>query len=235
MNPRKWAGRFGAALALAGALLVFPGCKSASPKTEFSSVQGGPDSTTTAQPVHNHDPADTTSVSTAAAPLNLSGNLSTETLSVGNILNIKFQDVPGPVPDFDGKIKEDGTITLFLNQTFTAAGKTVGELAKEIRERYVPKYYKYMTVNIAPQMLFFYIGGEVKSPGQHPYISRIKLLEAIQSAGDFTEYARRGKVIVTRGANGQRVVVDAKKAKTHPELNIEIYPNDRIEVTKSPL
>jgi protein involved in polysaccharide export with SLBB domain len=234
MNLRTWAGRFGAVFVLLGAVLVFTGCKTGQEKSEFSKVQGGPDTTATVQPVDLHGSADGTGVSTGAHPPILSGNPSTERLNVGDILTIKFLDVPAPIPDFEGRIREDGTITLFLNKTFTAAGKTGPQLEKEIRALYVPQYYKYMTVNVIPQSRFFYVGGEVKSPGQHPYVSRIKLLEAIQSAGDFTEYARRGKVIVTR-SSGQRIIVDAKKAKTHPELNVEIFPEDRVDVPKSPL
>src|SRR5437588_5119195 len=66
---------------------------------------------------------------------------SADSLRVGAILTFIFTDMPSPPPPFDVTIREDGTITLPLNLTFTAAGKTVGYLANEVRARYVPKYY----------------------------------------------------------------------------------------------
>ncbi len=158
---------------------------------------------------------------------------STQILKAEDLLTITFADLPIQVMPFEGRIKEDGTVTLILNQTFMAAGKTAGTLEKEIRERYVPKYFKYMTVTVkvAEGSRFYYVGGEVKSPGSKPYVARINILEAIQSAGDFSEYARRSGVVLYRA--GKKIPVDCKKAKTKPELNIEVLPNDRIEVPKS--
>ncbi len=92
------------------------------------------------------------------------------------------------MPPFEEKIKEDGTITLLLNQTFTAAGTTPGDLAKEIRKRYVPDYFKNMTVTVKQQesTRWYYVDGEVKSPNRQIYNSRITVLKAIASAGGFT-------------------------------------------------
>ena len=84
-----------------------------------------------------------------------------------------------PLPPFEEKIKEDGTITLLLNQTFKAAGKTRGELEKEIRERYVPRLLQYMTVTVKQQDRWYYVDGEVKSPNRQIYNSRITVLKAI--------------------------------------------------------
>jgi polysaccharide export outer membrane protein len=155
---------------------------------------------------------------------------------VADLIKVVFADLPISVIPFEGRVKDDGTITLFLNHTFQVAGKTTGQVEKEIRERYVPRYFKYMTVTVFVTDIetsrYYYIGGEVKSPGAKPYVARIKLLEAIQGAGDFTEFANRSKVSVTR--DGKKYIIDCKKAKgKHPELNIEILPDDRIEVPKS--
>jgi polysaccharide export outer membrane protein len=234
MNLRKWAGRFGAMWVVL-AVLVLAGCASDSPKTAFSPVAGGPTPTAGTRPSATGNP-DATSSSSGNAPATPVWNSGMELLKVGDLLIISYLDTPSQLPPFDGRIKEDGTITLFFNEPFTAAGKTVTELEKEIRARYVPSKYKYMTVKVdwQPATRFYYVGGEVKSPGSHPYVSRIKILEAIQSAGDFTEYARKGKVRLTR-ANGEKLIIDCKKAKTHPELNVEVFPDDRIDVPKSPL
>ncbi len=230
MNARKWAGRFGAVWGLILVGFILAGCQT-NPKpsgTQFSDVPGGP------VPVAgNHtggSDAGGSSVTPPAAP-----NPSTYLLRAGDLLTVKFDDLPTPIGPFDSRIREDGTITLILNESFDAVGKTVGQLEKEIRERYVPKKFKYMTVtaNFQSGSRFYYVGGEVKSPGNRPYISRIRILEAIQSAGDFNEYAKKSGVLLTR-ANGQKIKVNCKKAKTHPELNLEVFPDDRIDVPKSP-
>jgi hypothetical protein len=81
-----------------------------------------------------------------------SGSVSdAEVLRVGDSLTITFTDTPVTIPNFDEKIREDGTITLTLNKTFKADGKSRGDLEKEIRACYVPDYYKYMTVTVKQQ------------------------------------------------------------------------------------
>src|SRR2546428_4123233 len=61
-----------------------------------------------------------------------------ETLHVGEPLIVIFTDMPNPPQPAAVRVGEDGTITLIWNQTFIAAGKTRGELEREIRARYVP-------------------------------------------------------------------------------------------------
>jgi protein involved in polysaccharide export with SLBB domain len=233
MNVSKWAGRFGAIWGLLLAGIFLAGCQTGPSGTRFSEVPGGPSKAA------NGSPADSAVTPTSgSATLGESVNSINRPLKVGDLVKITLLDLPiNPVP-FDGRIREDGTVTLILNQTFTAAGKTPGALEKEIRDAYVPKKFKYMTVmvNLQEGSRFYYVDGEVKTPGQKPYVARIKLLEAIASAGGFSDFARKSKVRLTR-TEGQKMtmIIDCQKAKTHPELNIEILPNDRIDVPKSPL
>jgi len=223
MNVSNWAGRFGAVWGLLFAGLFLAGCASDPAKQEFSPVAGGPKATA-------GNPA-----GAGASPVATVANPNSQFLKAGDLLTITFADLPISWMPFEGRIKEDGTVTLNLNQLFIAAGKTVGDLEKEIRDRYVPKYFKYMTVTVTWQTAtrFYYVDGEVKNPGNRPYVARIKILEAIASVGDFTEYAKKSNVLLTR-ANGQKLTVNCKKAQTHPELNVEILPDDRIHVKKSP-
>jgi protein involved in polysaccharide export with SLBB domain len=131
------------------------------------------------------------------------------------------------------KIKEDGTITLTLNQTFKADGKTRGNLEKEIRARYVPDYYKYMTVTVKQQesTRWYYMNGEVRSPARQIYNSRITVLKAIASAGGFTDFANKKKVKLTR-VDGRTQTVNCVKALDNPRLDPEVYPGDTIHVPR---
>ena len=234
MNVRKWAGRFGAVWGLVLVGLFLAGCQtnSSPPGTQFSDVPGGP------VPVAGNTGGSETQRNAGGSSVTpvVAYNPNNYLLRAGDLLTIKLDDLPNGagVGAIDSRIREDGTITLILNETFDAVGKTVRQLEKEIRERYVPKKFKYMTVTVNWQSgsRFYYVGGEVKNPGNRPYIARIRILEAIQSAGDFNEYAKRSGVLLTR-ANGQKIKVNCKKAKTHPDLNIEVLPDDRIDVPKS--
>ena len=108
----------------------------------------------TAEPSHPQ-PADSSPGS--AAPVGL---------RVGDLLSVTFSDLVNPVPPFEGRIKEDGTITLILNRTFVAVGKTIVELEKEIRDRYVPKLFVNLTATVRVHDRFFYVDGQVKQPSR---------------------------------------------------------------------
>lgn len=204
-------GRFKAAGVLVLAMLVLAGCQS--PRQSFADVveENG---ATNSPPSETYDP-------------------STEVLQVGDPIIITFSDLPVVVQPFEERIKADGTITLIHNETFAAAGKSIGQLGKEIRARYVPRFYVNMTVTIKPQenTRFYFVGGEVKQPGRQVYLSRLTVLKAIQSAGDFTDFAKRKKVQLTR-ANGRTYVINADKALKDPALDLEVYPNDKIHVPR---
>jgi polysaccharide biosynthesis/export protein VpsN len=152
---------------------------------------------------------------------------------VGDSLMVTFTDTPTVIPPFEEKIKEDGTITLTLNQTFKADGKTRGSLEKEIRARYVPDYYKYMTVTVKQQesTSWYYMNGEVRSPARQIYNSRITVLKAIASAGGFTDFANKKKVKLTR-VDGRTQTVNCVKALDNPRLDPEVYPGDTIHVPR---
>ena len=176
-------------------------------------------------------------ITTPPAGASLAGtNAGTEldVLQVEDALIVSFSDLPTPVPSIEDRIKQDGTITLMLNQTFTAAGKTRSKLEKEIRDRYVPQYYKYMTVSVRrqEQTRFYFVGGEVKAPGRQVYLGPMTVLKAIQSCGDFTDFAKQRAVELTR-SDGRKLKVNCKKAREDPSLDLDVYPGDKIHVPRS--
>jgi len=186
---------------------------------------------------HSHSPQGpdsaisgvTNAVGTAAS----NGPLEPEVLHIGDSLTVTFTDTPTTMPPSQEKVKEDGTITLMLNQTFKADGKTRGELEKEIRAFYVPDYFKYLTVTVTPDVItrWYYINGEVKIPSRQNYNSRITVSRAIASAGGFTDFANKKKVKLTR-ADGRTQTVNCLKALDKPTLDPEVYPGDTIHVPR---
>jgi polysaccharide export outer membrane protein len=205
-------GRFKAVGVLMLAALVLAGCQSTQPQP-FADVEEE-NGATNSPPSETYDP-------------------STEVLQVGEPIIVTFSDLPVVVQPFEERIKADGTITLIHNETFAAAGKSIGQLEKEVRARYVPRFYVNMTVTIKPQenTRFYFVGGEVKQPGRQVYLSRLTVLKAIQSAGDFTDFAKKKKVQLTR-ANGKTYMVNAEKALKDPALDLEVYPGDKIHVPR---
>src|SRR5262249_44126675 len=144
-------------------------------------------------------------------------------------------DLPDPLPSpMERVVREDGTITLLHNQEFSALNKTTGELEKDIHDRYVTNFYPHMTVTVTAlsSTRFYYVGGEVKHADRFIYLSRVTVLKAIDSAGGFTDFAKKRSVTLTR-ANGRTFTINCNKAITNPKLDLEVYPGDRIWVPRT--
>jgi len=156
---------------------------------------------------------------------------SAEEIHPGDSLTVVFSDTPQVIPPFEERVKDDGTITLLQNQSFKAAGKTRGDLEQEIRTRYVPSYYRNLTVTIKPQDRFFFVGGEVKAAGRQIYLGRMTVIKAIQSCGDFTDFANKKKVQLVR-VDGTRHIINVPKAYIDPALDLEVLPGDKIHVPR---
>jgi protein involved in polysaccharide export with SLBB domain len=154
-----------------------------------------------------------------------------DTLRAGDSLSVTFADIPGG----DGrmpmelKIDVDGKITVLHNQTFTVDGKTCAELAREIHDRLVPKYYVQLTVNVRSVGQFFYVDGEVKTPSRQAWLVPITVTQAIAACGGFTEFAKKSNVELIR-VNGQKQTIDCKKVLKTPVLDLKVYPGDKVYV-----
>jgi len=112
-----------------------------------------------------------------------------------------------------------------------AAGRSLGVVEKEIVDLYVPKWYRQLSVTLKTEEKWYSVGGEVKQPGRQAYLGPTTVLRAIQSCGDFTDFAQRKKVELHR-ANGQREIVDCKKARTNSKYDLPVCPGDAIIVPR---
>jgi len=149
--------------------------------------------------------------------------------TINDQVTVKFSGTIDPLPIHEERIKDDGTITLPLIGAVKAEGKTPGELQKEIHDRYVPEYYKRLTPTVTGEQRVYSVGGQVKAPGRQVYIGTTTVTKAIQSAGDFTDFAAKTRVELTR-ADGKMIKVDCEKAAKDPSLDLPIYPGDKINV-----
>jgi protein involved in polysaccharide export with SLBB domain len=152
-------------------------------------------------------------------------------LQVGDQLTVSFFDITPAITPITDEIKDDGTITLIYNEKFQAAGKSIGQLETMVHDRYVPAYVKYMTVNIAPANRSYTVQGEVRAPNRYGYSGHMTVLGAIATAGGFTDYANKRNVQVTR-ADHRQFRVNCVKALADPDLDVEIFPGDKIYVNQ---
>jgi protein involved in polysaccharide export with SLBB domain len=107
----------------------------------------------------------------------------------------------------------------------------VGQLQEELHQLYVPAYYRSLTVTVKLQERYFFVGGQVRSPGMKPYLQQMDVISAIQAGGDFTDFADRRNIKIVR-SDGRTEEVSWKVAVKDPKANRPIYPGDRVIVAQ---
>jgi protein involved in polysaccharide export with SLBB domain len=151
-------------------------------------------------------------------------------LAKGDPVKVVFSGISNPPQPHEEEIKEDGFITLPYIRPIKAEGKTTAELQKEIHNEYVPTHYKRLTVTVSTERRLYYVQGQVRSSGRQEYFGPTTVLKAIATAGDFTDFADRRNVRLTRGGDATQITVDCIKAAKDPAYDLPVFPGDKIEV-----
>ena len=128
--------------------------------------------------------------------------------------------------DLSGEFFVDGsgTISLPLIGQIKAGGQTARQIERKIVDMLKPDYLKNPRVSVEVlNYRPFYIIGEVKNPGSYPFVSGMKVINAIALAGGYTYRARENELLVTRASGPDR----KKRPATHDTV---ILPGDVIEV-----
>ena len=128
--------------------------------------------------------------------------------------------------DLSGEFFVDGlgTISLPLIGQIKAGGQTARQIERKIVDMLKPDYLKNPRVSVEVlNYRPFYIIGEVKKPGSYPFVSGMKVINAIALAGGYTYRARENELLVTRASGPDR----KKRPATHDTV---ILPGDVIEV-----
>src|SRR5262245_9517133 len=97
-------------------------------------------------------------------------------------------------------VRPDGKVSLPLIGELTASGRTAAQLQGDVTVK-LRQYVSNPTVNVIVQEVNsakVSVLGEVKTPGQYLIRNSATILDAIASAGGFTEYAKRDKVTIIR-------------------------------------
>jgi polysaccharide biosynthesis/export protein len=143
----------------------------------------------------------------------------------------KEPDISRTIP-----VRPDGKISLPLLNDVQASGLTAMQLAGSIRDG-LTKYLTnpQVTVTIVEiNSRRVYVTGEVLRTGAIPLLPNMTVLQALASAGGFTQFAKLKDIYLLRMENGQQVkyAFDYKEAVKgkHPERNILLKPGDLIVV-----
>jgi polysaccharide export outer membrane protein len=133
-------------------------------------------------------------------------------------------------------VRPDGKISLPLLNDVQAAGLTPSQLAGQINtglRKFITDPQVTVIVNqINSQRV--YILGEVSRAGAYPLLPGMTVLQALSSAGGFTQFANMKKIYVLRQVNGtqQKYFFNYKEVLSgkRTDENIPVRPGDTIVV-----
>lgn len=133
-------------------------------------------------------------------------------------------------------VRPDGKISLPLLNDVQAAGLTPSQLASQITES-LKKFVTDPQVTVIVSAINsqrVYILGEVNRAGAYPLLPQMTVLQALSSAGGFTQFANPKKIYVMRSENGKQDKFpfnynDVIKGKQSDE-NIVLKPGDTIVI-----
>ena len=134
-------------------------------------------------------------------------------------------------------VRTDGRLSLQLVGDIAAAGKTPTQLGEIISAAYAdvlraPK----LTVIVRESSARIFVGGEIARPSFVKYDTNITALQAIFTAGGFTQYAQPASVILLRKVEGdQRIAVriDLSNGITEGKEDLQLAADDVVFVPKS--
>jgi polysaccharide export outer membrane protein len=136
----------------------------------------------------------------------------------------------------DVSVRPDGKITLPLIDDIQAVGLTTDELkaiiADELAEFVQNPDVTVVVLAVLSKRAF--VMGEVRNPGPINLASRLRILDAISSAGGFSPFANKSRIRVLRYIEGReleyRFDYDAYVDGDAPGTNIVLRPDDTVLV-----
>lgn len=128
-------------------------------------------------------------------------------------------------------VDEAGMITLIYLGEFKVDGLTASEVERKVRDAYINGgIFKELYVTAFIPTRRYTMSGDVKSPGPFPINGRMTLLQAIPTAGGFTEFANKKEILITR--KGVTTKANYLEIQRNPAKDIEIEPDDVVFVPR---
>lgn len=149
-------------------------------------------------------------------------------LQRGDKVEIALMGIPGSQILSD-KVDGQGYVNLPHIGKVKLEGHTPSEAKVLIERAYIDGgIYRRIDVGVVAEAYSYYISGEVKKPGKYVWSTDMTLLRAIAAAGDYTEYARRSRVDITRG--GEKTTYHTGRIEDLRIPDPPVKPNDTIKV-----
>lgn len=133
-------------------------------------------------------------------------------------------------------VRSDGKVTLPLVKEVNVEGQTPADLEKVLTERFA-KFIPGAEVTVVVTEVNskkIYLLGAVKKEGGIPLHGPTTVLQALAEGGGMTEFAKRKKIFILRGAAPNQTKLmfnyNAVIKGEHPEQNILLQPGDTIVV-----
>ncbi len=160
-------------------------------------------------------------------------------LQAGDRLNVKVYPEDEYIKGGEVEVSSEGSITLPLVGKIQVAGKNVQESERAIGELLEVDYI--VDPQVVIEVLKYQAGtyvvlGQVTKPGTYsfpPGSLKITLLQAVSSAGGFSEVANIKKIKVMRKKTGDVLHVNAEEIISGRSSDVEIKADDVVHVSES--
>ena len=159
------------------------------------------------------------------------------TLRPGDTIEIRLAGVPADeisAVSAQYTVDDAGMLNLPYINNIKVAGLQPNQAQAAIEQKFKSdEIYTHPTVAIIIQSAsrFVNVGGSVRGPGRIPYTPDLTLMSTINAAGGFNDFADQRKIRYIHDSKVQ--IIDAKKIRKDPTLDIKVYPGDQIEVPQS--
>lgn len=152
-----------------------------------------------------------------------------------DVLDIRIQGVPSGEQariSSQYQVSSSGYIQMWTIGAVKAAGKTQSRLANDIaaayRQRQIytnPTFQVIAASGTKVSQKTFTVGGQVKVPGQKPYLNNMTVYEAVQGAGGPTAFGAMNRVKLYR--NGKTQILNLKSDRVR---GMRLREGDTLEV-----
>jgi polysaccharide export outer membrane protein len=138
-----------------------------------------------ADPALSEEPAPVSGQSGTAVSPTPAAPSSVYRLKVGDAIFITLSGSLGVNEQIETQVDERGFVKLRYIGSVRAEGRSATELEREIEAEYTDRQniYKEIYARVVLPNTFYFIGGEVRSPGRFPLVGSVSLSQAVVSAG----------------------------------------------------
>jgi polysaccharide biosynthesis/export protein len=143
-------------------------------------------------------------------------------LGVGDKVRLTVFNEPTLSGEFS--VSANGTLSLPLVGDIDAVGKSPVDIGKAAQAKLADGYLREPQVSVEVTAYRpFFILGEVKSPGQYPYVSGLTVFNAVATAEGFTPRAEKKVAYVRRSGSATE-----EPYRLTPDLRV--WPGDTIRI-----